>query len=59
MVYGRELKGLADREGWAATQAYETDDLASNFEDKKGINRAIRAANIAKNTDDIDSQIEN
>lgn len=37
-----KLIRLADREGWAVANAYISDDLASDTEDEKRIQRAVR-----------------
>ena len=40
-----KLIRLADRESWPVAAEYVSDDLASNSEDEKHINRAVRTAN--------------
>ena len=40
-----KLIRIADRETWDAVNEYESDELASDEEDEKHLNRAIRAAN--------------
>jgi len=40
-----KLIKLADRENWVTVKAYVSDDMASDSEDEKRINRAIRTAN--------------
>ena len=39
-----KLIRLADRESWAVVKAYESDDLASDTDDEKRIQKAIRTA---------------
>jgi len=39
-----KLVRLANREDWATVNEYISDDMASNSEDEKRINRARRAA---------------
>ena len=41
-----KLIRLADRESWEAVKEYESDELASDKEDGKHLNRAIRGANL-------------
>ena len=43
-----KLIKLADREGWGAAYAYETDDLVSDSADEKRIRKAISTANYNK-----------
>ena len=43
-----KLIRIADREDWATVQEYVSDDLASDSEDEKQINRAIKNATSKK-----------